>query len=28
VPLAFLAAGISGFAGVSLVQWLITKGHP
>jgi hypothetical protein len=28
VPLAFLAAGIAGFAGVSLVQWLITKGHP
>jgi hypothetical protein len=28
VPVAFLAAGIAGFAGVSLVQWLITKGHP
>ena len=23
-----LAAGIAGFAGVSLVQWLITKGTP
>ena len=28
VPVAFLAAGIAGFAGVSLVQWLITKGTP
>jgi hypothetical protein len=28
VPVAFVAAGIAGFAGVILVQWLITKGHP
>ena len=28
VPVAFAAAGVAGFAGVSLVQWLMTRGHP